>query len=225
MRRYAIIVGGGSGSRMGGGIPKQFRSICGRPMIWWAMKAFYDENPATEIILVLPENFISLWNDFFTSLPEQDRIIHRVTAGGTTRTESVKNGLKLVKDKDATVAVHDGARPMLKKDLICRGWSAVEETGAAIPIVEVVDSLREINGKDSNAVDRSKFRAVQTPQVFLATILKNAYEENRGIFTDDAAAVESSGIKITLYDGDPDNLKVTTPKDMVIAEMLLREHA
>ena len=225
MRQFAVIVAGGTGTRMGGGIPKQFRSLCGRPMLWWSMKAFYDENPSTEIILVLPEEFIILWEDFFSSLPEKDRLPHVVTAGGQTRTESVKRGLILVPE-DSLVAIHDGARPLLKKDLISRGWQTASENGAAIPVVPAVDSMREIRGDSSKAVDRSLYRCVQTPQVFISRLLKKSYQEQEGrTFTDDASVVEATGHKITLYEGDPSNLKVTTPIDMTIASCLLGDNA
>lgn len=227
MKQYAVIVAGGSGTRMGGGIPKQFRSLSGKPMLWWTMKAFHNENRDTNIILVLPEEFIQLWNDFFNTLPEEDRIPHQTTAGGDSRTESVKKGLTLIKEEDSLVAIHDGARPLVKPDLIKKGWKIAREKRAALPVIPVSDSLREINEKgESKASDRERFRAVQTPQVFHTALLKRAYEETQGsVFTDDASVVEAIGMKVTLFDGDPSNLKITTPADMAVAKILMGENA
>lgn len=225
MRKYAVIVAGGSGIRMGGGVPKQFRSLCGRPVLWWSMKAFHNENPDTDLILVLPEPFISFWADLFNSLPDEDRFPHLTTAGGNTRSDSVVNGLSLVED-DALVAIHDGARPLVSADIISKGWETALKEATAVPVVPVTDSLRKIAGTESEAADRSKFVAVQTPQVFNAGLLKKAYGHAAGrSFTDDASVVENYGHKITLYEGSPDNMKVTNPKDLAIAEILMAEDA
>lgn len=235
---FAIIVAGGSGTRMGGGIPKQFRNLCGRPVLWWSMKAFHDENPLTQLVLVLPETFIDLWKDFYTSLPEEERFPHKITAGGTSRTESVSNGIALIDNDNSLVAVHDGARPLVKPSIIRMGWETANLTGAAIPVVPVTDSLRKISqeqgksdksickdnlaGIESKSVDRNKFMAVQTPQVFKTSLLKEAYEKaGEGVFTDDASVVEHSGHKISLFEGSPDNIKITGPKDMAIAAILM----
>lgn len=224
MRKAAVIVAGGSGTRMGGGIPKQFRSLAKRPVLWWSMKAFHDEDPSTRLILVLPQDFITLWKDFFASLPENDRYPHEVTCGGTTRSESVKQGLTLV-DEDCMVAVHDGARPLVTKQMISRGWETASEKGAAIPVVEVTDSLREKERDgESHGVDRSRFVAVQTPQVFDAKLLKQAYiKAGEQVFTDDAAVVEFAGYNVSLYEGNHRNMKITNPEDMAFAELLIKK--
>lgn len=226
MKKYAVIVAGGSGSRMGGGIPKQFRSLCSHPVLWWSMKAFKDEDPETQIILVLPEDFISLWNDFFNTLPPVEKFEHKITAGGNSRSESVKNGLLLIDDLDSLVAVHDGARPLVKTEIIRRGWEKAKEFKAAIPVVPVVDSLREVTDNGNFACDRTRFRSVQTPQVFETSLLSEAYEKvgNR-VFSDDASVVEAFGNKIVLFDGDPNNIKITNPFDMTMAEALLNKNA
>lgn len=220
-----MIVAGGSGSRMGGGIPKQFQNLCGRPVLWWSMKAFHEEDPHTSLIVVLPENFISLWQDFFSTLPEEDRFAHSVTAGGSTRTESVKNGLSLIpEDAGSLIAVHDGARPLVTPALIRRGWEAAQEKGCAIPTVAVTDSLRKLTPEGSEAIDRSEYMAVQTPQVFQHDILKQAYKDTKqGLFTDDASVVEKAGHKISLYPGEASNMKLTNPKDLEIAEVILKQ--
>lgn len=217
-----MIVAGGAGSRMGGGMPKQFRNLCGRPVLWWSMKAFHEENPSTHQILVLPEEFISLWNDFFSSLPEAERYPHQVVAGGSTRSESVKNGLSLIDECDSLVAVHDGARPLVTQCLIAKGWEKANKDGAAIPVVAVTDSLRVLKNSGSENVDRSQYVAVQTPQVFKTGLLKEAYTKTGDkTFTDDASVVENYGKPVALFEGDPDNFKITNPKDMAIATVLM----
>ena len=222
MLTYAVIVAGGSGTRMGGGIPKQFRSLCGHPVLWWSMKAFHQANPDTRIILVLPKEFISLWNDFFSSLPAEERFEHISTAGGKNRAESVMNGLSLIENDNSLVAVHDGARPLVKPQIIAKGWETAESSGAAIPVIPVTDSLRKICNGGSKTVNRSEFVAVQTPQVFKTSVLKEAYKNGvDGSFTDDASVVENVGIKVSLFDGSPENMKITNPKDLAIAAVLM----
>ena len=225
MKRYAVIVAGGSGTRMGGGIPKQFRSLAGRPVLWWSIKAFHDENPDTSIIIVLPKDFIGLWKDFYSTLPDADRFPYKIATGGKTRTESVRNGLALIPDgEDALVAVHDGARPLVTRSVIATGWENAEKHGAAIPVVSVTDSLRIKKETGTETVDRSLYLAVQTPQVFDAPTLKKAYEEaeKSGLsFTDDASVMEHAGKKIAVFDGNSANIKITNPIDMSIAEVIL----
>lgn len=223
MKKYAIIVAGGCGTRLGGDLPKQFQSLKGRPVLWWAMKAFHDEDPATQIILVLNKDYFDVWERLFNSLPEEERILHKVCRGGQSRTESVKNGLSLVpKAEDVLVAVHDAARPLVNPEMISGGWEAGAAYGAAVPAVPVTDSLRKISGGGSEAVDRSDYVAVQTPQVFKATVLKNAYDANPdAVFSDDASATEAAGHKTALYKGSPRNMKVTNPGDIEIACLLL----
>ena len=226
MKKNAVIVAGGTGTRMGGGIPKQFRSLCGRPVLWWSMKAFHDEDSKTNLIIVLPEDFISLWNDFYSSLPIAEQFPHNVVSGGASRSESVKNGLSLINDEDSLVAVHDGARPLVTPEMISKGWEMAEKNTAAIPVVAVTDSLRLLEGDNSKAVNRSEYMAVQTPQVFRADMLKASYKENEGkVFTDDASVMEASGYKISLFEGHPDNIKITNPKDLAIATVILGKNA
>lgn len=210
---------------MGGGIPKQFRSLCGRPVLWWSMKAFHDENPATSIILVLPEEFLSLWNDFFSSLPAEDQIPHKSIAGGNSRGESVKQGLSLIDNDDSLVAIHDGARPMVSPKIIAEGWNATYLSGAGIPVVPVVDSLRRKTEEGvSEAVDRDDYLVVQTPQVFKTSIIKEAYiKAGEKSYSDDASVAENAGQKISLFSGSYDNIKITNPLDMAIAEVLMRK--
>lgn len=226
MKRYAVIVAGGSGTRMGAGMPKQFRSLCRRPVLWWSLKAFHDNDPLTRLIVVIPKDFISLWNDFYSSLPPEERYDHIVTEGGSSRGESVRNGLKLIDDLDSIVAVHDGARPLVDSEMISRGWEKAEEFGAAIPVIPVTDSLRLVDNQDhSQSLDRSLYRIVQTPQVFRTSLLQDAYN-NAGekSFTDDAAVVENNGHSVTMFEGKHENIKITNPKDMAVAALLMGEN-
>ena len=224
MKRYAVIVAGGSGTRVGGEIPKQFRRLNRRPMLWWSLKAFHDEDPSTEIIVVLPEAYIALWEAYINELPEDERIPHSITAGGTTRKESVERGLMLTDDSDSLIAVHDGARPLVGRSIIARGWEKALECGAAIPVIPVTDSLRKLDESGSHAVDRSAYVAVQTPQVFSGPLLKEAYANSgTGSFTDDASVVEHYGHKISIFEGSDGNFKVTNPKDLAIAELMMTE--
>lgn len=216
---YAIIVAGGVGSRSGDSLPKQFHIIAGHPMLWWTLHAFHKENPETSLIVVMHRDFVTYWNDS----KGEDCAPHMVVTGGNTRTASVAAGLALVPD-DASglVAVHDAARPLASSRLISDGWKYGWEYKAVIPAVGVSDSLREGTKEESRSVDRSRFFAVQTPQVFEISLLKKAYEaaaqEKDASFTDDASVVEWYGHPVRIYDGDPANIKVTYPGDFKTAE-------
>lgn len=215
---------------MGGALPKQFQDLMGRPVLWWSMKAFIDEDPSVRIILVLNEKFIQDWNDIYFSLPVEDRFAHDVVPGGNSRTASVKKGLFAVPDSDdCLVAIHDAARPLVTPEMIAGGWKAAAKHGGAVPVVPVTDSLRLVGSKDHNissAVDRSLYMAVQTPQVFRADLLKEAYKSNPdAVFSDDASAFEAAGGKTALFDGSPSNMKVTNPGDIEIASVLLSRFA
>ncbi len=224
MEKYAVIVAGGEGTRLGGGLPKQFRPLGGRPVLWWSLKAFHDEDPAVKLRIVLHPDYFDEWEHLIQSLPEQERFSHEVFAGGKSRTESVKNGIASIPDShNALIAVHDAARPLVTVGMIARGWLAAGAEGGAVPAIPVTDSLRRLEGAGSRAVDRSEYVAVQTPQVFRADLLKKAYADNPdAVFSDDASAFEAAGHEPVLYEGSPLNIKVTNPGDMEIAELLLR---
>lgn len=225
MKKYALIMAGGEGRRAGGEMPKQFVKLLGIPMLWWSVMAFHREDPETEISVVMHPGFFDDYDLMLSGLPREVRGIPvRLVAGGRSRGESVANGLMALPDtRDALVAVHDAARPLVTTDMIARGWECAALNGTAVPACPVTDSLRELTEGGSTAVDRSRFVSVQTPQVFRADILKSAYRlEERPEFTDDASRVEADGGCITLYDGIPANLKVTNPADFAIAETLLK---
>ena len=224
MKKYAVIVAGGSGTRLGSKLPKQFLDLNGYPLLWWSLKAFHNEDISTEIILVLPEKFIDEWKKIVRLLSHEDNIPHKIISGGSSRTESVKRGLSLIDQPDSIVAVHDAARPIITAEMISAGWEAAMTDGTAIPVVPVTDSLRRVVSEGSMAVDRSEYVAVQTPQVFKSHILIKAYRDNpEEVFSDDASAVEKTGVKINLYPGSYENIKVTNPGDMEIASHFLKE--
>lgn len=220
--KYAIIVAGGVGSRSGDSLPKQFHDLAGRPMLWWTLKAFHDENPETTLIVVMHSDFIGYWKE----LAGDDCAPHVITCGGSTRKDSVAAGLALIADNESgLVAVHDAARPLASERLIREGWSEATRHGAVIPGVGISDSLREGTADNNRSVDRSRYYAVQTPQVFDIALLKESYLKAEKaidtVFTDDASVAEYAGHPIHIYEGDPVNIKVTYPADFRIAEEIL----
>ena len=214
-----IIVAGGSGRRMGATLPKQFMMLGNEPILSHSINRIHEALPAAEIVVVLPEEHIALWRNIAARF---DVAHHKITSGGTERFYSVKNGLKELSDEVKIIAVHDAVRPLASKKLIIKLILEAEKSVAVIPVVAPVDSFRKIEGDDSKIIDRSALRIVQTPQVFDATILRKAYEQDfSSTFTDDASVVEAIGEKITLCEGERVNIKITTPEDMVIASALL----
>lgn len=219
MEKYVIIVAGGSGKRMGGEVPKQFLLVAGKPILMHTVEAFTRTSSDFKFILVLPEEHFSTWNalcnEYNFSVPMQ------MVAGGAERFFSVKNALAHVPN-DALVAVHDGVRPFASKETILEAFAVAAEKGSAVPVIDEVDSLRRVRADESQAVNRSEYKRVQTPQVFQSTILKNAYnQEYSSLFTDDASVVESIGHAITLTTGNVENIKITTPHELLLAEALI----
>ena len=227
MKTIAIIVAGGSGTRFGAEVPKQFLELGGRPILMRTIDAFWEQgNGSLEIIVTLPADQMGLWHElrerYAFAVP------HRVVPGGETRWHSVKNALDSIGDTDGVdvIAVHDGVRPLASVDLINRVLDAARRDGAAIPVVMLNDSVRQVDGDDSHALDRSSLRAVQTPQAFAARLLVDAYGQPfEPTFTDDASVVERAGHRVTLVEGDPRNLKITRPMDLALAEYLLNQDA
>ncbi len=202
-------------------LPKQFMMLGGLPVVAHTINTFSEALPGAEIVVVLPEEHIPLWRNLAARF---DIAVHRCIAGGKERFHSVKNGLDALSEEVEYVAVHDGVRALATKKMILRVQLAAEERGAAIPVTEVVDSYRRVDGSESYIVPRSELRIVQTPQTFSAALLRRAYEQPfSDKFTDDASVVEALGAKITLVEGERRNIKLTTPEDMAIAERLLEE--
>ena len=221
MKKFVIIVAGGSGQRMGTDLPKQFLELCGKPILMHTLQRFFDFDPQSELILVLPEAQQQLWQAL--CLKYSFTLPHRVVFGGPTRFQSVKNGLKLVPE-DSLVMIHDGVRPLVSVDTLERCCQMAKEKGNAIPVLPVNESLRMIKSQQNVAVDRSQYFSVQTPQTFLSGQILKAFEQPYDpSFTDDASVAERAGYAIHMVEGNTSNIKITTPTDLVIAEAFLKE--
>lgn len=220
MRRYAIIVAGGKGLRMGGELPKQFIPIEGRPVLMRTLDTFHACDESIQIILVLPRDHQDYWRELCVQY--QFAVPHRIADGGATRFHSVQNGLSLVDAPEALVAVHDGVRPFVSHEVISRCYAEAEAHGAVVPVIPVVETVRQLTDEGSVTVDRNAYRLVQTPQTFRATLLRRAYEQPyTDAFTDDASVVEALGEAVTLVDGNRENIKLTTPFDLIVAKALV----
>ena len=222
-KKYAVIVAGGRGLRMGAAVPKQFLPLLGKPLLCHAIQAFAATIRGIHIILVLPSDQL---NSAKTVLKSYLGNIEVTTvAGGETRYESVQNGLKKVND-DGVVFVHDGVRPLLSQELIQRCYHQTLEKGSAIPVIPVTESIRIIENGTSSPINREQLRIIQTPQTFLTSIILPAFrQEYQPSFTDEANVVEAYGTKVYLIDGALENIKVTTPEDMLIAETFMKASA
>jgi 2-C-methyl-D-erythritol 4-phosphate cytidylyltransferase len=219
MKKYAIIVAGGMGTRMGSGIPKQFLLVNDKPVLYYTIKAFLDAFPELRLILVLPEDYTDMGSEIIDAYFDYSRI--QITAGGETRFHSVQKGLKLVED-EGIIFVHDGVRCLVSEDLIYRCYKQACSVGSAVPVVAMKDSVRMVDGEENEAVERSKFVVVQTPQTFHSRILLPAFGiDYKERFTDEATVVEAYGLKINLVEGEAGNIKITTPADLFVAEKLL----
>ena len=219
-RNTVVVVAGGRGKRMGGATPKQFMELCGTPILMHTLRRFADYDPDINLIVVLPADEITRWE----GLCAQHRfdLRHRIVAGGEERFHSVKNALALT-NGDELVAIHDGVRPFVSIETIARCFERARADGAAIPVTDVTESLRYFEDSESSvAVNRNKYKTVQTPQTFRADILKAAYEQEfTSDFTDDASVVERYGHRIAMVEGNRENIKITSPFDMKVAEVIL----
>ncbi len=243
MNKYAIIVAGGKGLRMGGELPKQFIPIEGRPVLMRTLDAFHACDTSIQLILVLPHDHQAYWHELCAQY--QFAVPHRIADGGATRFHSVQSGLSLVDAPEALVAVHDGVRPFVSPEVIRRCYAEAEAHGAVVPVIPVVETVRQLVKEDNTergtrhseavvhcplsivnsksvTVDRNAYRLVQTPQTFRATLLRRAYElPYCDAFTDDASVVETLGETIFLTEGNRENIKLTTPYDLIVAQALV----
>jgi 2-C-methyl-D-erythritol 4-phosphate cytidylyltransferase len=223
MKKYAVIVAGGSGTRMGNVIPKQFLLLKGKPLLWYTIDSFLRAFEDIQIILVLPNDHFIKGEKIASQLNAENKII--IVAGGNTRFDSVKEGLKLVKEK-SVVFVHDGVRCLISVPLIKRCYTQALEKGSAIPAVAATDSIRILKNGSHEVKDRQQVRIIQTPQTFLSDILFAAFErEFDESFTDEATVVEASGKEIFLTEGEYDNIKITRPIDLLIAEKIIEDRS
>ena len=217
-KRGVIIVAGGSGRRMGGALPKQFMMLDNEPILARSINRMHEALPAAEIVVVLPEEHVELWKNIAARF---DVARHKIALGGKERFHSVKNGLEALSDEVAIVGIHDAVRPLASKKLIIKLFLWAENSTAVIPVVAPIDSYRIVEGDDSRIIDRSALRMVQTPQLFQAEALRKAYEQPfSATFTDDASVMEAAGHKVTLVEGERENIKITTPEDIAIAKIL-----
>ena len=218
MKKHIIIVAGGKGLRMGGDIPKQFLPVCGKPVLMRTLEAFHVYDASIHLILVLPVSQQAYWKQLCEEY--QFNLAHEIADGGETRFHSVKNGLALVKE-DGLVGVHDGVRPFVSQEVIARCYDEALSLKAVIPVVGVVETVRHLTDEGSETVPRDQYKLVQTPQVFDVALLRRAYEQTyTDMFTDDASVVEALGEKVYLVEGNRENIKLTTPFDLKLAEWL-----
>ncbi len=224
MKRYIIVVAGGKGTRMGGDTPKQFQLLAGKPVLMVTLEHLHSLDPSLQIVLVLPQEHMELWKSLCKEYSFEVPMM--LAAGGTTRFHSVQNGLALVDDiDDALVGVHDGVRPFVSQRVYDDTYREALISGAAIPMIEINDSLRHIIGSNgaSEVVPRDRYRLVQTPQVFKLSVLREAYMQRFvESFTDDASVVEAMGHSVVGVEGNRENIKLTTPYDLLIANTIMQ---
>jgi len=219
MKKAIVIVAGGKGLRMGGDIPKQFLPVKGLPVLMRTLNRFYEYDEDMQIVLVLPE----AQQDYWHSLCEEYdfSVPYTLANGGETRFHSVSNGIAKVQDDVELIGVHDGVRPFVSVETITACYEEAAKTEAVVPVIDVVETVRHIENETSVTVPRSEYRLVQTPQVFDAQLLRKAYNQPyTDFFTDDASVVERFGHAVSLVPGNRENIKITTPYDMKIAEVL-----
>ena len=220
MKKYAIIVAGGKGLRMGGELPKQFIPVAGRPVLMRTLDAFHAFDSAIEIILVLPHDHQPFWQELCREY--RFAVPHRIADGGATRFHSVQNGLALADEAEALIAVHDGVRPFVSPEVIEACYREAEAHGAVVPVIPIVETVRHLLLEGSETVSRDAYRLVQTPQTFRASLLRRAYEQPCcEAFTDDASVVEALGHVVHLVEGNRENIKLTTPYDLIVAKALV----
>ncbi len=219
MKKHIIIVAGGKGLRMGGEIPKQFLPIGGKPVLMRTIEAFHLYDNTIHVVLVLPVSQQTYWRELCKKYSFE--LPHEVADGGETRFHSVMNGLALV-EGEGLVGVHDGVRPFVSQEVITRCYAEAGTKKAVIPVIGVVETVRRLEGIDSVTVPRDQYKLVQTPQVFDVALLQRAYQQKyTEMFTDDASVVEALGEKVFLVEGNRENIKLTTPFDLKLAEMLI----
>jgi len=219
MKKIAIIVAGGTGTRMKEKTPKQFIEINGKPLIIYSFEVFLKYDNSIRFILALHSGYFSIWKKIIRKYPDFTRLT--VVPGGKTRFHSVLNAINEV-DEKSLVAIHDSVRPLVSVETIARCFKTAEKNDCAVPCLGINESVREITSRGSRPVNRGKLRTIQTPQVFRSDILREAYKQKYKVnFTDDATVAESAGYKITLTEGNRENIKITTKEDLILAEMLL----
>ncbi|QOI97449.1 MAG: 2-C-methyl-D-erythritol 4-phosphate cytidylyltransferase [Flammeovirgaceae bacterium] len=216
---YALIVAGGKGTRIKSKVPKQFLDIDGLPVLMHTINAFYAYSPSLKVIVVLPEDDFALWNELCLLHNYNKPLL--LEKGGETRFQSVRNGLAKI-ETDGLVAIHDGVRPLVSADSIAASFRLAAVHGSAVAAVRLKESIRMTDQDTTKAMDRSRFRLIQTPQTFRVSLIKQAYQlKEDAALTDDASVAERAGHTISLFEGSYENIKITTAEDLIIAEALL----
>jgi 2-C-methyl-D-erythritol 4-phosphate cytidylyltransferase len=219
LKKIAVIVAGGTGTRMNNTVPKQFLLLKHKPVLFYTIDTFLKAYDDMQIVLVLPEEHVAAGQEIIDAFFDYDRI--KITIGGRTRFHSVQNGLALI-EEESIVFVHDAVRCLITTDLIRRCYDTAIEYGSAIPVVDSKDSVRIVTGKDNAAIERSSVKLVQTPQTFHSKILLPAFNiDYKDKFTDEATVVEAFGLKVQLVEGEENNIKITKPADLIVAEQIL----
>ena len=220
MKKTALIVAGGNGSRMESDMPKQFILLAGKPILMHTIEAF-DQCNVSNIIVVLPINQIDFWKELCTEF--SFNLPHQIVAGGASRFESVQNGLLRCNEEDL-VAIHDGVRPFITTEIINNSFDVAAQKGNAVAAVRLKDSIRKVDLLGNKNVNRDAYFLIQTPQTFKCNIIKEAYQAQDHInFTDDASVLEANGHAINLIPGDYKNIKITTPEDLLVAEAFFKK--
>ena len=221
VREYALVVAGGKGTRIPGTLPKQFLPLNGRPILLHTLDAFHRYNTQLPVVLVLPADDRDTW----VRITQEHQVHNSITLvdGGETRFQSVRNGLAVLSG-DGLVAIHDGVRPLISEDIIGASFRLAAAHKTAIAAVRLKESIRMTDQDTTRAVDRSRFRLIQTPQTFDLSLIRKAYQQKEdATMTDDASVVERAGFSISLFEGSYENIKITTPEDLVVAEALLKQ--
>ena len=220
-KEYALIVAGGKGTRIKSNVPKQFIELNGKPILLHTVEAFYRYSQSLTVILVLAEDDFEIWKDICRKFSFTEPVL--LQKGGATRFQSVKNGLDKI-EGDGLVAIHDGVRPLVSEDIIGASFRLAAIHHCAVAAVRLKESIRMTDQDNTKAVDRSRYRLIQTPQTFDVQLIKNAYRMREDIsLTDDASVAEKAGHVISLFEGSFENIKITTPEDLVIAGALMKE--
>ena len=219
VKQAVIFVAGGTGTRMGSPLPKQFLTLNNTPILIHTLRNFFSFNRNFEMIVVMHHDYISFWKDLclqFEDVPE-----HTVVAGGEERFHSVKNGIEAVSSDVQHIAIHDAVRPLVSHETLTRCFNALNEHNAVVPAIPINDSIREVHGVLNKSVDRSLYKRIQTPQCFHSNMLKEAYNKPFSpLFTDDASVVEANGHSVFLVEGNLENIKITSPIDLIVGESL-----
>lgn len=222
-QQYVIILAGGTGSRMKSDIPKQFIELQGAPIIIHSLKRFINYNLNIQIIICVHKNYKSHLENIIQKFNLETKNI-QIVFGGDTRFQSVKNGLNLIQDLDAVVGIHDSARPFVSLKTIQNCFETAAIKGNAIPCISINESLRKISNNINSSINRNEYKIIQTPQCFLVSKIKKAFEQEYNfVFTDDATVLETIGEKIVLVEGNEENIKITSPHDLLIAKALIHE--